>query len=59
MRFSVQVVSLHKQNMATILGHSYMNDNPIYYILRLYENLFDIRCRVQGGLAVSKLINER
>jgi len=49
-----------------LLGHSFvrrlndfMKDNPSYYNLRLYENLFDIRCRAQGGLTVFRLIHER
>ena len=51
---------------AVFLGHSFirrlnefMKDNPSYYNLRLYENLFDIRCRAQGGLTVFRLIHER
>lgn len=51
---------------AVLLGHSFirrlndfMKDNPSYYNLRLYENLFDIRCRAQGGLTVFRLIHER
>ena len=50
---------------AVLLGHSFirrlndfMKDNPSYYNLRLYENLFDIRCRAQGGLTVFRLIHE-
>ena len=51
---------------AMLLGNSFirrlndfLKDNPSYYNLRLYENLFDIRCRVQGGLTVFRLIHER
>ena len=51
---------------AVLLGHSFirrlndfMKDNPSYYNLRLYENLFDIQCRAQGGHTVFRLIHER
>jgi hypothetical protein len=36
-----------------------MKDNPSYYNLRFYENLFDIQCRAQGGHTVFRLIHER
>jgi hypothetical protein len=64
-RYYMEMANIHKQHVV-LLGHSFvrrlrdfMDSSDQHYNLRLNETLFDITCRVQGGLTIPRLIHER